>query len=133
MDEVSRFFEKASIIFDLLKDGNEVTLDTLKEKLGVSEVTVKKSLMEFNTFEDIVVFPGKGRVMFSEKKDSLLDCKTYGIYYMLIKKMCKDPEHYFSGNEIAISNELGIDRTILQKLKTLVRLKAKAFFDKDGD
>ena len=63
--------------------------------------------------------------MFSEKKKSLTDCKTYKVYSSIIELIIKEPERYISGNELEVSKELGIDRSILQKLKTLIKMNSK--------
>ena len=124
MNETKRYFEKAHIIFKLLKDGNVASIDTIKTELNVSRRTAIAAINEFNTFENTIIFLENEYVMFSEKKESLTDCKTYKVYSELIKRFTSDPEHYFSGNEIEISKELGIDRTILQKIKTLVKMNS---------
>ena len=124
MNETKRYFEKAHIIFKLLKDGNVASIDTIKTELNVSRRTAIAAINEFNIFESTIIFLENEYVMFSEKKDSLTDCKTYKVYSELIKRFTADPEHYFSGNEIEISKELGIDRTILQKIKTLVKMNS---------
>ncbi|MBR5405654.1 MAG: hypothetical protein IK107_05095 [Oscillospiraceae bacterium] len=131
MDESARFFEKANIIFNLLKDGNAVSINTIKAALSVSVVTVTKALNEFNQFDNTILFLGNGYVKFSEKKKSLIECRTYKIYYWLITLMLENPEHYLYGNEIEISTELGIDRKILQKIKALVKLKIHALQKKE--
>lgn len=124
MNETKRYFEKAHIIFKLLKDGNVVSIDTIKTELNVSRRTAIAAINEFNIFESTIIFLENEYVMFSDKKDSLTDCKTYKVYSELIKSFTSDPEHYLSGNEIEISKELGIDRTILQKIKTLVKMNS---------
>ena len=59
------------------------------------------------------------------KKESLSDCTTYKVFEALIQKMLSDPEYYLFSNEINVAQELGIDRKVLQKMKTLVKLSIK--------
>lgn len=54
MNETKRYFEKAHIIFDLLKDGNEVSIDTIRNELNVSNRRVQAALDEFNLFEKTI-------------------------------------------------------------------------------
>ena len=125
MDEIARFFEKANIIFNLLKDGNAVSIETIKNEIAASRATVIKALKEFNQFDNTILFLKNESVKFSGKKESLIECKTYAVYFMLIDLMLKNPDHYLFGDEIEVSKELGIDRAILQKMKTIIKLKSK--------
>ena len=125
MDEIARYFEKAYIIFSLLKEGNSVSIDTIISEMQSSKTTVLKAINEYNLFDNTILFLENGCVRFSEKKDTFIDCKTYRVYSLLIDMFFEEPEHYLWGNEAEISQELGIDRAILQKVKTIVKMKIK--------
>lgn len=125
MEPVERYFEKAQIIFEYLKAGNAVPIDTIKSELNVSRTIAINALNEFNMFEKTVVFCENDCVRFLDKKESLSDCTTYKVFEALIQKMLSDPEYYLFSNEINVAQELGIDRKVLQKMKTLVKLSIK--------
>ena len=109
MNNTYRFFEKAMIIFNLLKDGNEVPIDTIKQELNVSDNVVSAALKEFNLFVPTIKYVSGEKVKFTEKKEKLTDCATYNCYNMLLVRFTEDPEHYMSGNEIEIAKEFGVD------------------------
>jgi len=125
MNNAKRYFEKAHIIFDLLKDGDEVPIEKIKQELNVSNTVVSAALNEFNLFENTIQYMRDNKVKFVEKKKSLTDCKTYNVYSTLLKQILSDPEHYLFENEVEIAKELGVERNILQKLKTLIKMESK--------
>lgn len=122
MNETKRYFEKAHIIFDLLKDGNEVSVDTIRNELNVSNRRVQAALDEFNLFEKTIVFLDNEKVKFCEAKNTLTDCMTYNRFSHIIELFIQDPERYITGNEIEVAKELDVDRSIIQKLKALVKM-----------
>ena len=123
MDERNRFFEKAIIIFNLLKDGDEVSIEKIKQELNVSDTVVSAALNEFNLFERTIQFVGNNKVKFIEKKKDLMECPTFNLYYTLIDKFRYQPDHYMFGNEVEVAKELGVDRRIVQKIKAIIRMK----------
>lgn len=123
MNETNRFFEKANIIFNLLKDGDEVPIDKIKQELNVSSNIVTAALKEFNLFERTIQHVGHDKVKFIERKTALTDCPTYNLYYSLLEKFRLNPEHYMYGNEVEVAKELGLDRKVIQKIKAIIRMK----------
>lgn len=123
MDKRNRFFEKAIIIFNLLKDGDEVSIEKIKQELNVSDTVVSAALNEFNLFERTIQFVGNNKVKFIAKKKDLMECPTFNLYCTLIDKFRYQPDHYMFGNEIEVAKELGVDRRIVQKIKAIIRMK----------
>ena len=62
MNNSYRFFEKALIIFNMLKDGNEVPIDTIKQELNVSDNVVSAALEEFNLFVPTIKYVSGDKV-----------------------------------------------------------------------
>lgn len=122
MNNSYRFFEKALIIFNILKDGTEVPIDTIKRELNVSDNVVSAALEEFNLFVPTIKYVSGDKVKFIGKKEKLTDCATYNCYKLLLVRFTTDPEHYMSGNEVEIAKEFGVDRKIVQKIKTLIKM-----------
>lgn len=127
MNAAKRYFEKAHIIFELLKNGDEVPVAKVKEALKVSDRVIEATITEFNRFEPTIMFTENDAIKFLGQKKSLTDCLTYKVYTALIEQFLSNPEHYLLGNEIEIAQELGIERSILQKLKTLIKMNSKNF------
>ncbi len=125
MNAAKRYFEKAHIIFELLKNGDAVSITKVKEVLNVSDRVVEATIAEFNRFEPTIIFTENDKIKLLGQKKSLTDCLTYKVYIALIEQFLTNPEHYLLGNEIEIAKELGIERNILTKLKTLIKMNSK--------